>query len=853
MVKIIQLARAGLVVGAFFSAWPSAEPALADNLCSRGWHAKAEKTADLGLLLLHSPSAASRVRLWRMIELGEDVPSGRAYEEQLPGEWRGTWQDEKNASELLAAEAANRGVSWSLPQPRSYRQASLNLSYAAKLFEERRRLLGNQHPYLKQWLENQRAVFAKSSPHLVNASKQYTGLAATLAADDYQYQLAALVFYGQSYTDAVERFRAIAAQPASRYRAIAAYMAVRSLARAGRVEEALAEVSAIQDNPERKDVHTIVQQLVGLIAWNGWWRGGPTAAHNDATYRLLVSNAQSLRLPSAELQSDLSKRAQYWQAVNDLAFFLRSDGSRSWLRGQFDEDWWLDPTRAQQTGYWGPAVARVAAEDELIDWLQATEQVRELANGPWLAYWSSRTSSSAFKAASNHVSERAEETGSLSWLIADAMRSPRSSEALSAIYQITQKLPSCSASSGELLALGALRFHAARARAVQEASGWSPFNRSSWNEWLQGLGRDARREATRMILPLTGSATALLPLAGSATDLSPGRTDEAALNRLLSTSLDEFIAARGDNDQTDGKFAVLNMLPARTLLRLAEDETVPQDLRATLVRAAWTRAYLLKDQAVLGPATDLLDKLNPGLSEMVGRYRGAWTETGRKGSALMLLVRTPSMQPLIPNWSDGYRSRARHIKPGRWSWYLTAAESSEETINLFWADDWNHNDGNWWCRPDVVRLQAKLERDFYDRPLSLAYDASWYPYYDPEGFVAYATSLRQRLDDRRRDFLSSHPVMKLVDWEELGRLSRVPAAPEYLTNEVTVWVKDSSWLDRWIYSDEMAEALALTVRATRFGCRRDGSNRSNSYAAFNLLHELFPDSEAAKHTRYWYD
>jgi hypothetical protein len=121
------------------------------------------------------------------------------------------------------------------------------------------------------------------------------------------------------------------------------------------------------------------------------------------------------------------------------------------------------------------------------------------------------------------------------------------------------------------------------------------------------------------------------------------------------------------------------------------------------------------------------------------------------------------------------------------------------------------------------------------------------------GYVAYATSLRQQLDDRRRDFLSSHPVMKMVDWEELGRLAKIPAAPQYLADEVTMWVRESSWLDRWLYGDEMAEALALTVRATRFGCRRDGPNRSHSYATFSLLHELFPESEAARHTRYWYE
>jgi hypothetical protein len=402
-----------------------------------------------------------------MIELGEDVPSG-SYEEQQPGSWGGSWRGEREASEFLAAAATDRGIAWSLPEERVYWLASLNFVFAAKILEERRDLLGAQHPYLKQWLENQRAVFAKSSPDLVNASGQYTGLAATLAADDYQYQLAALVFYGHSYTDAVERFRAIAAQPASRYRSIAAYMAARSLARAGRIEEALAEIAAIEGNPELRDVHAIAQRLVGSIAWNGWWRDNGTATHANATYRLLASNAQAMRLPVIELQSDLSKRAQYWQAVNDLAFFLRSDGSRDWMRRKFDEDWWLDPARAEQAGYWAPAVARVAADDELIDWLQATEQVRELAGGPWLNYASARITSSAFRSASEHVRMRMEVSGKLTWLIADAMRSSQSRTLSHAFYVIDSKVADCSATRGELMALGALRYHAARAEVIRD-------------------------------------------------------------------------------------------------------------------------------------------------------------------------------------------------------------------------------------------------------------------------------------------------------------------------------------------------------------------------------------------------
>ena len=51
----------------------------------------------------------------------------------------------------------------------------------------------------------------------------------------------------------------------------------------------------------------------------------------------------------------------------------------------------------------------------------------------------------------------------------------------------------------------------------------------------------------------------------------------------------------------------------------------------------------------------------------------------------------------------------------------------------------------------------------------------------------------------------------------------------------------------------MAELLGLTIRATRYGCRRDRSDGDISREAFVLLHQMFPDSEAAKATRYWYN
>ncbi len=664
MVKIVRFLRASLAAGAFFVMpwW-----AQADDACGPGWRLEAEKTAQLGLQLLHSGTASERVRLWRQLELGEDAPEGGRTDD-FTSAWRGTWQEEKNANEYLTWEAITRGVSWTPKQ--LTRRSRLNVWFAAKLFEERRRLLGDDHPYLKQWLQNQQAVFAQTLAALVDASASYEGLAAELAADDIQYQRAALQFYGGEFAAAAEGFRAIAAQTASRYRSIAAYMLARSLVHDGRSEEAIAEIDAIEKNPALADVRLIAQQLYGVISWDARYSGNDVPGTVDAARRLLLANAQALRLPLSMLQADSGARAQYWQAIYDLAFFLRSDASRSWRRGEFDDDWWLDGTRAKFAGIRASAVGPAAKEDDLVDWLEATEQVRMLARGPWLGFWSTRASSDLFQAASDHVRQRAEQTGRLSWAIADAMRSVNPSDAAeSALAGIEGKLADCSAGYAELLALGPLRYHLTRGEVAGGSPGYYGWNlRGAADDRLANLDPAIRLEAIRFSLAFSGTL-----------DNFPGPSgQESGIDRLLSRTLGEFLAARGKYDYSGDEAAVISMLPVRVLLQLAGDETLPEQYRASLARNAWTRAFLLQDESLLRPASDLLAKLNPALSGLVTVYRNAWTETGRKRAALWLLLRAPSMQIFTPSSGDvgfGYYQRGGgNIAPGKWSWFLSPAE-----------------------------------------------------------------------------------------------------------------------------------------------------------------------------------
>jgi hypothetical protein len=78
-----------------------------------------------------------------------------------------------------------------------------------------------------------------------------------------------------------------------------------------------------------------------------------------------------------------------------------------------------------------------------------------------------------------------------------------------------------------------------------------------------------------------------------------------------------------------------------------------------------------------------------------------------------------------------------------------------------------------------------------------------------------------------------------------SRLAALETAPNYLGQEAVR-------LARLLPSDPRApEVLYLAVRATRYGCTNDKTGPV-SKAAFDLLHQKYPNSEWAKKTPFWY-
>ena len=84
--------------------------------------------------------------------------------------------------------------------------------------------------------------------------------------------------------------------------------------------------------------------------------------------------------------------------------------------------------------------------------------------------------------------------------------------------------------------------------------------------------------------------------------------------------------------------------------------------------------------------------------------------------------------------------------------------------------------------------------------------------------------------------------------KEQAILQQASPAPKYLALESTAWAKANPKDPR------SPEALALSIRATRFGCSggNTGETGAASKAAFDLLHSQYPNSEWAKKYPYWF-
>jgi hypothetical protein len=246
----------------------------------------------------------------------------------------------------------------------------------------------------------------------------------------------------------------------------------------------------------------------------------------------------------------------------------------------------------------------------------------------------------------------------------------------------------------------------------------------------------------------------------------------------------------------DAEVLFSQRLPLSALVAASTSTVLPARLRQRVAGAALVRALMLKRYPEATEAATALHELAPSLQADLDRFKSATTPGDRHIAGLFLLLRVPGLRASVQGVEDDQSLRSN--------------DPPKTFDHLFRR--------NWWCSfepkgPERTAPNTQL--------LSLLYQGE----VPPPSFLS--ADERAALD------------------RELVALAAIGAAPTYLAREAVKWAVARPT------DQDAAEALAHAVEGTRWGCT-DQATSAASRAAFQTLHKLFPKSEWARKTKYWY-
>jgi hypothetical protein len=257
-----------------------------------------------------------------------------------------------------------------------------------------------------------------------------------------------------------------------------------------------------------------------------------------------------------------------------------------------------------------------------------------------------------------------------------------------------------------------------------------------------------------------------------------------------------------DEDALD---AFNSRMPLATLAAAARSEVLPLRLRRFVASEGLARAIILQNDQVASQLAALLSGLSPEVAGDLKDVVNAPTARERHYAGVLFLLRYASVSAMLQT----------------------------ETTNTY--DDaglsrgMSHQGGNWWCAFDPAAPESPAPGSG-----------------DLNGVTSTVTAVVVGNQIVFPEFIT--PADRRALAAEWITLSRSDVAPVYLANEAVAWANASPRDER------AAEALALAVEGTRWGCTSRGpeANGPASQRAFQTLHRLFPNSSWAKQTKYWY-
>lgn len=652
---------------------------------------------------------------------------------------------------------------------------------AVHTLQNRAAQFGAQSAVVKDWIAAQDQVFEncsadfnyppKPKPAVIPAAAHPEDPAIIRA--DRAYQIAAALFYAGDFDAAQRAFEDIAKDSSSPYQKIAPYLRARVLVRKGALEasdsdfdvdalsQAEAQLNEIIADKNSPDFHAAAERLLGFV-------------------RIRLHRQDRLH----ELEASLQTSAPSKSFDQDLTDYL----------------WLLDRPVLTKTVTIAPASEGKTAQRGVT-----VDESSRLVGGDmtdWIL-----TFSHSCGECYDHSLQRWNETKSLTWLVAALSQADAKESALPALLTAVSKI------GPDSPAFLTLTFHRLR---LQEQSGNVDAARHDLDQLLAQQGNSmpisARNEflALRMKLAtnlaeflqfaprLSTDATGVAPIPAGKSDYDPGTP---------------VYAATRPHFDSDASVVLTEKLPLRLLADAAKSNTLAPALRSDIAVAAWTRAILLKNDAIAREMTPVLAELVPELKDDLADYSKTSDAAAGQAAAIFAILRNPGFRPFV------------NASPGRGGFYnIGKVESNFTSIDNF--------GDNWWCRFVPSKKDQPADGGFYRlfstlrAPLQEIY---------PGGVVPVPA------------FLSAPD--KNAATEELSALAAFPSAPRWLGQFTLEWAK--------VHPDDsrVPEALHNVVRSWRYGCteidQKDAPNYSKD--AFEVLHTRYPDNDWAKRTPYWFN
>lgn len=710
-----------------------------------------------------------------------------------------------------------------MPESQDLQSVSWNcrIGYPLSVLERRIDALGKEHAYVKQWLLVQEQVMRACSseqgevamPPPLEAEAAF----ANRQAMDRAYQEASIAFY-RDKEKAIPMFRAIA-ETNSQHRAAARYNIANLLANAKQPEAARKEAEAILSDPSLSSVHSIARELLGYIANQEDTAAGWTG--------LIDGAIATLQTPAEMILASEDLKRAYAAALTDIDFI----GVR-----RKDSDWWLDGTLPENPTI-SKSLVDASRQHPMALWMMAGQSANERFKlAPWSLAgdkWQARMAAYLDKTLAIQPSG-----GKINGLARDMLMvlaaSPNDGvrnvfwDKAKAAVAATEK--SCG-TAPETAAVGFLLAHAVRLSAmagnVEEAiagleavpfKSARAYSMGAVHPLAQYLAAQGNVEEARKLRDQLITPEMLSGLAKDEIGLDSDRF--SALLALIAEDearWREAVLMRSD----PASDVMFNFLSAKTLWAFSADPSFKAEDRALFARAAWTREYGLV-RRVDGEKLAALHELNPEIKAVWEKVKADYPDISPRNQRLLTILRSPAHNILV-------------AMPGGWSPESIKPESFTE------IDGWNPNDKNWWCpfEPDRQLLALRAQAD---DALGMPQDGDL-----TRGLAdVYDAELRASLNENRDRVLKAHPMIEAVNWKELRALTQMDQAPKRLTESAVRWARNSRG------QDGAAEALALAVKATRYGCSWHGGHEKYSKAAQQMLVRKFEATPWQKETPYWF-